>query len=547
MSVLVEMKFGLLIWNILFLIAANQADRVSLIACAKFPNCVEHVNEETLKVIEEHKYNSTDPCEDFWDYACESANFAVNDSSQLVVELQIPQPEKRFRNKYQVFEIFEEFEFNKAFPADKLWQLALEVYGLQRDLLELYEMYEGSSKQMQSVTLEEFQRNEGSLNWQLYFDSLAGRHLDPRTVQLEVPKNLDYFQQLQSLLKQQQPHNLAWYILLNFLKHLNNIKPLINSRNCLLHTNVMFPLGINYIYNRFLYKNRQKDEKILGAILKQLKQQFSLYLEENKFHLNPEELSYLHNKLNAVQLKIGNLPQTMPNLNEYHVTLHLSKHNFFANHLQLLKFRFYQQHKAIFDADTTLHSDLQQQYYVNDDITTLRNAPYFIHPRNMLLIPMVFLQLPFYHHRQYPLLQHSIVGWIMAHELSHAFDPLGLPYDHNGNHSPMGQRISQNPSFIQSLECLTENSPTLSLNERMADVNGLQLIWDIYSQEILKIDEGFWVSNTVTAQSTGRNKINIINQHPKATTATATVINVTRHHNNTNKETSLQLAPHKLN
>ncbi|XP_061393771.1 endothelin-converting enzyme homolog, partial [Musca vetustissima] len=585
----------------LLALAVGQADRVSLIKCAEFAACVENVNQETLMVIEEHMYNNTDPCEDFWDYACgswsegpyydhqdtigamtnfyadqlidlvealeiskeefpdvsrmitkiwqyyescrgsgdyflkmskylkelrmekilgdewreffssgnevmetdfewlkslaylrtlglnglffkESANFAATNSSHQVVELKIPKAERQFSNKYQIYELFEEFEFNTIFSKQKLWKLTEAVYGLQRELVQLYRNYEGFTDEMQSMTLQQLKKMERSLNWQLYFEKLVGRPLEPKSLFLEVPENLEYFQDLQNLLKQQDPHTIGWYILANFLQHLNQIKPLINSRNCLLHTNVMFPLGVNYLYTHFLYKNRQKDEKVLSGILKQLKQQFSLYLQENKFQLSAEEIKYLQRKLSAIQLKIGNLPSIIPDLNDYYSDLDLSERNFYANHLQLLQFRFQQQHKAVFQTGiSTLEPDT---YYVYDDIATLRNAPYFNHPRNELLIPMVFLQLPFYHHRQHPLLQYSITGWIMAHELSHAFDPLGLQFDHNGHRNPLGQEIALNPSFIDSLDCLTESSDTISLNERMADVNGLQLIWDIYSPKI---------------------------------------------------------------
>ncbi|XP_011295121.1 neprilysin-3 [Musca domestica] len=594
----------------------GHADRVSLIKCGKLPACVENINVETIQVMEEHMYNNTDPCGDFWDHACgswrespyydhvdtigamtnyyadrlidlletlekshgelrdisgmtrkiwqyyescrtsgeyflkmskylkefkmkdifgnnfkwgdlidgvsdggwhnfdwlqplaylrqfglngvffkESVNLAANDSSVPVVELKIPNGEKQFRNKYEIYEIFEEFEFNRAFAPNELWKLTDSVYGLQRELLAFYKIYENTNNEMSSLTLQQLNRAEPSLNWQLYFDRLAGKPLDPKTLILEVPSNLEYFQDLRNFLKQKDSSTIAWYILVSFLKHLFSVKPLISPRHCLLHTNVMFPLGVNYIYDRFLYENRQQDERVLQEILAQLKQQFSLYLQENKFQLSPTELRYLEEKLNAVSLKIGNLPQHIPDLNDYHSGLQLSRDNFYYNHLQLLKFRFYQQHKAALQENPS-HIPLPHLYYVNDDIAALRNAPYFNHPRNELVIPMVFLQLPFYHHRQHPLLQHSILGWIMAHELSHAFDPRGLKYDHHGNSNPMGQQIAQNPLFIDSLECLTDNnSPTVSLNERLADVNGLQLIWDVYSP---KIDKEKKLSSTFT-------------------------------------------------
>lgn len=597
-----------LIFSISILIGAGRCDRIDLIRCAEQPWCLSNLNGETLQVIREHMYNSTEPCRDFWDYACgswkegpyydhvdtlgamtnyyadqlmtalevlqtsardfeeissmvtkiwkyfqacrkagkyyvemsnylkeipikrsfgesvhewkqlfdnnstiwqtcdwlkllailrpyglndvffrESVSFAVNDSSRYILEVRMPEAQKTFRSKYKVFEIFEEFQFQKLAVTEDLWQMAQQLYAFDKELVELYRRYEESGQNMKIIRVDQLQSPGVYIDWQMYFDVLAEKHVDVHGIPIQVSGKLEYFKDLQMLLQEKDKSLIVWYILMHFFKYLIDAKPLVTDRECLLHTNVMFPLGLNYIYSRFLYKNRDEDEKIMQNIFQDVKEQFSLYLQQNKFLLPEEELEYLTEKLSTVQLQIGNIPPQVPALNEYYAAAHISDGNFFRNHLEMLKFRFQQQHEVIWRSYGGAY--LHDYYYVNDDIARLRNAPYFVHARNLLIMPMVFLQLPFYHHSQYSLFHYSLVGWLMSHELSHAFDSYGLNFDAEGNYSPMGHNISQKPRYVKTLNCLIAHKTTTSLNERMADVNGLQLIWDLYSRKFLNTNK----------------------------------------------------------
>ncbi|XP_075167789.1 neprilysin-like 10 [Haematobia irritans] len=600
-------RWSLVAFLYLTLLKFNQSDRVDLIRCEDSVECLANKDNQVIEMIKEHMYNGTNPCENFWDYACgswteapyydhvdtleamqnhyadqlimllemlqtsstekshktmvqkvwryfqacrtsgkyyldmvkyldelpmdqifgehfhiaqlyenstesredhqpmdwlsalaylrsfgfnsifflESMGFASNDSWNYVVEIQIPMKKRIFSSKYKIREILEEFQFDKYFAdSEDLWRIAEDVYAMDKQMVELYGHYEESRNNKRYLRLEELIARESALAWQKYFDLLIGKQVDGQQVILEISGKLDYFLKLSEELREKDTRLLTWYIILSFCKHLMDIRPLITDRQCLLHTNVMFPLAMNYLYDRFLYQHRKEDEEILENLLDQIKLQFSLYIQENKFKLTAKELEYLEDKLSAIKLQIGNLPSRLPHLNNFYEPLELSSTNFYANHLRLLKFRFLQQHKALWKSKRNrLHP---HDYYVYDDISSLRTAPYFIHPRNLLLIPMAFLQLPFYNFQQNPLFHYSLIGWIMAHELSHAFDSYGLAFDANGHFNSLGYQISHKPRYLKTIECLSQSRPTLSLNERMADLNGMQLIWDLYSREFLK-------------------------------------------------------------
>lgn len=583
------------------LISHTQCDHVTISSCASNPSCLNNIDKETVNVIMGHMYNTTDPCEDFWDYACgswtaqpyydhedtlgaltnnyakeilqiltnlqnsgssyensvmvqkiwryyqscrssggyyldsskylkelpidfvfgknfqwdllfsknstfwddynwlqtlsalrkyglisvfvdESVGFASNDSLWSVMELKIPQPENTFSNKFEILEIIEDYKLASEQSTANVQKLVDDIYKFDEELRKLYKIYEIFGVNSSIINLEELININLLVDWKFYFARLINDEaFKDLQIPLEIYGHMDYFYDLQMIISSNEKYIVAWYFVLHFAKYLNSIKPLITDRDCILHTSVMFPLGVNFIYNRFVYKSRHEDEMILQNILEKLKQQFFVYLYRNKFDLDDQEMQYLKDKLSAVHLQIGNLPQQLPSLNDYYSSAQLVDNNFYANHLEMLKFRFQLQHQPLW-TENIFPLDIKS-FYVNDDISSIRNAPYFIHALNLLVVPELFLQLPFYHHQQHSLFHYSLVGWIMAHELSHSFDLYGLRFDSQGNRNSLGHQISLKTPFSAVMKCLSCHSPTTNaLNERVADVNGLQLVWDVYLQ-----------------------------------------------------------------
>lgn len=411
----------------------------------------------------------------------ESAGFARHNSQQYVVQLKIPRPQISFRDKYQVLQIMDKFKlsFNSVQAKGFNLQLADEIVQYDNKMQVLYEKFK-NVKENYRISLQHLPRLFRRIDWQLYFQLLLKRTFPAETV-VEFSGNFDYFEELLALFRQTSKRVQGIYTLLKFCQYLIEIRPTVNDRECMLHTNVMFPVGVEYIYDRFLYRNRIADEKVLQFIFSMLKTEFDKVIRENKFLLSAFEIEQLIEKLQLLRLKIGNLPAVFndESINYYYSQVQLATNNFYHNHLEMLKFRTWQQHQPL--VEPSLSSAGLDSYYVNDDISELRNAPYFIHKRNMIIVPLVFLQLPFYHYAQHPVLQFSLVGWILGHEMSHGFDAHGLDFDGWGNEKSWGnEKLSSGTSFSLAMQCLEEHSAAVSLNERMADINGLQLAYQAF-------------------------------------------------------------------
>ncbi|SPP74054.1 blast:Endothelin-converting enzyme 1 [Drosophila guanche] len=126
------------------------------------------------------------------------------------------------------------------------------------------------------------------------------------------------------------------------------------------------------------------------------------------------------------------------------------------------------------------HSRLDlRRYYVNDDVVKARTSPFYENERNTITVPLIFLHFPLFDHRQHSIFQYSLMGGVLAHELSHAFEHEGILFDADGNESPVGLQIRDTKAFQNAIKCAAQ-TPAVSLKERLADLNGLQLAYDTF-------------------------------------------------------------------
>ncbi|XP_053958425.1 neprilysin-4 [Anastrepha ludens] len=596
---------------ILTLISRSECDHVALVSCAEDADCLSRLDASIVDVIRANLHNATDPCENFWDYACgewtaapyynhvdnfgavgnyyaqklqkylqdasfkghadteimfllrkveryyttctgvntyylkldnyfkelmnreprlrwlddlrislngdkwstedfdwlsaiadlrrfgfngvflhETVNWAYNDSARYVIELRLPYEGESFKNKQEILGAIVELCPDCEQEVKKYEQLATVVYAFETEIQALRKKYENQVVLRRNLMGDGVTQCEdeailtlGALHavmphfgWFQYFSNLLKRTPLP-TLPIQLV-GLSYMHNLEKLLSKTDAETIAWYILFRLTHLLQQMAPQITPKNCFDHIAALMPLGVDYLFDRYLYETRVADEMTLGRIFTRLKARFSRYLVANKFPLSPLERSYLQDKLSTMNLRLGNLPARMSaaHYNAYYADANLSATNFYHNHLEMLRFRTQQQHANLLIGDGRLCPDT---FYVYDDIQTARNAPYFVHQRNLLIVPMIFLHLPFYEHRSHPLLQYSLGGWILAHELSHAFDTSGITFDSLGNENSAGEMILANIGVQRSLRCFMR-TPTAALIERIADVSGMQLAYDVY-------------------------------------------------------------------
>ncbi|XP_033254427.1 neprilysin-1-like [Drosophila miranda] len=189
------------------------------------------------------------------------------------------------------------------------------------------------------------------------------------------------------------------------------------------------------MYKRYVYRHRDLlDTKQLLLIFYSLKIMFSSYLNANRLQLSAEQLSYVMKKMGAMKLRA-------------------------------LSLRTRLQHDALRLPHSRLDLHL---YYVNDDVVKARTSPFYENERNTITVPLIFLQWPLFDSRQHHIFQFSLMGGVLAHELTHAFEQEGILFD------------SLLCGIADSRDEGLPERHQMPLKERLADLNGLQLAYDTF-------------------------------------------------------------------
>ena len=108
--------------------------------------------------------------------------------------------------------------------------------------------------------------------------------------------------------------------------------------------------------------------------------------------------------------------------------------------------------------------------------------------RNVITVPAGILQPPFYHDQYTDASAYGTIGWVVAHELSHAEDANGILYDKNGLMRPTWSNDSLT-QFRKRAQCIVreygspegcsnDNYGEQTLSEDIADNNGLRLAYE---------------------------------------------------------------------
>lgn len=335
-----------------------------------------------------------------------------------------------------------------------------------------------------SWSLTELKSQISEIDWETYFEELLDSKLHGGDIFVEV-SDVEYFRELGSELKKIGYAGVGLYLRAQLSNVMKKAAPRIRlsfqekMSFCVHQMRALLPLGMNYIYDRYVYKTRSQDMRQLREIFDNLQNMFVKYLEMNRLQLSVKQLDYVREKLIKLRFKLGNLPDALTSdefFNNHYSSAIFSSTDFQQNVWQALRLRTFLQHNPLLQRGSAVSVE---HYYVNDDVFRARNAPYFEHERNTLTIPLIFIQWPFFDHRQHSVFQYSLMGFILSHEMTHAFEQEGILFDAVGNESPLGLRIRQLPRFQSVLQCALQ-TPTASLKERIADVNGLQLAYDTF-------------------------------------------------------------------
>ncbi|KAH8312638.1 hypothetical protein KR044_011831 [Drosophila immigrans] len=406
----------------------------------------------------------------------QDANVRSENGSHYVLML-APQLATTAFNEQRIEDLYVAFGLVKSTAQQltaKLMQLEWQLGNLTRQL--------EPQSNLTELKLSQLQERLPQLDWRHYLSNLLERQPDEQLL-LQLQLNASYLQQLQMILEQSSNETICYYLMFKLIYALNEELPIgdanTKTMSCLQLLRGHMPLAMHFIYEAHSYgKRRKQTDAVLQQLQHKLRTEFELLVQQNHLQLGPEEQAYVLEELHSLRLKIGNLPPrlTRQELEEYYKQLQLQHTDFYGNTLQLLQFYNRREQQLLDNKPTAWPA---QDYYQLAGVVERSSSPVKIF-QNAVLVPQGYLQLPLFDVRLPMLHQHALLGFILAHELQHAFDLFHIVYDARGNLNATGSEVLQH--FGSFISCYTKahNVPQLQLSESMADLVGLRLAFASY-------------------------------------------------------------------
>ncbi|XP_013104548.2 endothelin-converting enzyme-like 1 [Stomoxys calcitrans] len=351
------------------------------------------------------------------------------------------------------------------------------------------EAYEALCDSSEWMSWQALGQRNSSINWQWLFASYP---LEPQD--LIAVNNFTAMNSIKQYLDSCSQQTLFLYSLTRFINHLqackhNTVTEGSSPPTCLRHMRKLFPLGMNYLYDKRFYNHQERSlsDPVIKSVFEQLKHHFNLRLDNNPMHLTPQSIQYLKMKLQGLQLNIGNMP--LNRSQEFYealiADLNLSSHHdFYQNHLQAL--RHFHSHLRVLVSPTKFPSVWHGfNLHMPDMPDNFDTTAYYLASANLIVLPFAYLQQPFYDHRFWPSLLYGDLATTLGHELMHAFDTYFLRNDYGGNYNEKESlEILSNSQFQKNLRCL-QQTPTKFITERIADISGTRLALNAFAQDPL--------------------------------------------------------------
>lgn len=325
-------------------------------------------------------------------------------------------------------------------------------------------------------SIKELHAEVPDINWTKYFQIILNttENLDNQKVQL-FAWNAEVFVRLKEHLAGSSNETIAYYIMLKFMYHINANLPHSKPRNCIKYMRSFMPVFMNYLYEDRVFRSKRYEiEKALRTMFQNLKKSFESLVEENHLKLNKKEQHFILKELHSMKLKVGNLPHNCSEtyVNDFYEGLRVNKSDFVQTHMNILRFTNSLHYKNL----NQINASIEEKVYHLDPTALSSSSPVKIFD-NAILVPHGYLQLPLFHPRLSDLHKYSLLGFILAHEIIHAYDLFHIVYDHNSNYDYLGHQVGRH--YTPHLHCYAHR-PSEIISENIADVSGMRVAYRFY-------------------------------------------------------------------
>ncbi|XP_066596364.1 neprilysin-11-like isoform X2 [Prorops nasuta] len=371
--------------------------------------------------------------------------------------------------------------------------------GMNKDIDELIEFELSLAKIIDNkrilLTLEELQiyyNNIGGVHSNAKIDWLETIHLLFKEAGITIPtlqkvliQDLGYLMHLVQVLKITKSRTIANYIVWNFIRHnikysgktllsirkkfndkvyINGLPEYKRDTTCLMHPNLDKAISLEYINRYFIKSNKDKAQKYIDHILKVFEDGLS-------------KIDWMNSKSRQTSIEKVQAIETLFKLGS----------DYFESMINFEKFKYFIELAKL---QATIN---RTQWEVEPTVTDA----FYKATKNVITVPAAFLQPPVFDPDTPEVFIYSVFGFAMAHEVSHAFDPLGIKCNKEGKVAnlwplPVHEIYKEKADSVKNLynrypipELFIEGQPVhtdgeKTLAENIADLIGLQKAYDAY-------------------------------------------------------------------
>ncbi|XP_070145184.1 membrane metallo-endopeptidase-like 1 [Drosophila kikkawai] len=358
--------------------------------------------------------------------------------------------------------------------------MASRLIQLDSDLHTLAEEYDESRL---DCTLAEVQNRTG-LQLNTYLEILFNRSLNAGLLPVEVG-NMEYLESLEEFLGTYHQQVVVSYLMVQFVRFVKGLdgSASADSFKCTTAVRSQLELASDFLYQEhYLGQERlQKSTAEVQQIFKAVKGAFEVRLEQNHLQLTTDEISALKQKLQAMTLTVGLLPTNIDQrrfVTDFYGDLKLDRNqdtDFPRAQLKALELRTRRVLVQLNGAEIKGSGF----FLLTDSLPETNPEPQFQVSGNTVVLPYDFLQEPFFAPESHDVFKVSLLGYMMARQIMLSFKPHFLPFDANGYYGEVLNSFDERSSYVEAISCLNRTS-TYDLEQRLIDVEGLGLIYDVY-------------------------------------------------------------------
>ncbi|XP_043468691.1 neprilysin-2-like [Leptopilina heterotoma] len=413
----------------------------------------------------------------------------VKNNSNKVVD--IGQPEN-FNTSSDYFNLI--VEIVELFGADKfkIEEDIKQIVNIEKMLFNISVPEEERTFKLNPIrmTVKELIGNYSNILWKEYLNTYLKPFHTIKDDDIILINDDNYFKEFNNLIKhfskRDQANYLIWKVVEGFLNNyvgsIQNKKE--KSEKCYDYVNDIFDNSFGMLYIRKLF-NANSVASVTDEMIPNIFQQFNKVLQKADW-MDLKTKSKALEKLRSMFIVNPSIFESYSDneIDEYYTNLEIIPGDFLESFVKIKKYDKYQE-KCEFRKPINYSSWTQ---HLNPAIV---NAMNYIFNNSLILSPAIFQGIFFNENRpQY--MNYGSLGYVIGHELTHAFDILGRKYDKVGNLVNWWEPESEK-EFLSKIECLIHqygNYTDVNRNvkgertqdENFADNGGVEVAYLAYEE-----------------------------------------------------------------